>query len=220
MRRGSSQRSNGAHGRAVAECYPYRVSLLVLQILDREQKAMVNKSVERWPEDKRSGLFQYRQGDRLGNVDGPPPDPAFEDQALASAVFFEHVEKKIYTHASSAKMLRLDGDAEVFALLLSKPIEIRDDAAKKDVKLDVRVEDILGPKVLADDKTMERDHKFSLLTYSFNLNPALRDQLGQDLAGFVSSYEMYADGGKKTALQENSLARKADMLMRRRGGDS
>ena len=201
----------------LAECYPYRVSLLVLQILDREQKAMVNKSVECWPEDKRSGLFQYRQGDRLGNVDGPPPDPAFEDQALASAVFFEHVEKKIYTHASSAKMLRLDGDAEVFALLLSKPIEIRDDAAMKYDQIDVRVEDILGPK---DDKTMERDHKFSLLTYSFNLNPALRDQLGQDLAGFVSSYEMYADGGKKTALQENSLARKADMLMRRRGGDS
>ena len=204
----------------LAECYPYRVSLLVLQILDREQKAMVNESVKRWPEDKRSGLFQYRQGDRLGNVDGPPPDPAFEDQALASAVFFEHVEKKIYTHASSAKMLRLDGDAEVFALLLSKPIEIRDDAAKKDDQIDVidvRVEDILGPK---DDKTMERDHKFSLLTYSFNLNPALRDQLGQDLAGFVSSYEMYADGGKKTALQENSLARKADMLMRRRGGES
>ena len=114
-------------------------------------------------------------------------------------------------------MLRLDGDAEVFALLLSKPIEIFDDAANQHVKLDVRVEDILGPK---DDKTMERDHKFSLLTYSFNLNPALRDQLGQDLAGFVSSYEMYADGGKKTALQENSLARKADMLMRRRGGDS
>ena len=117
-------------------------------------------------------------------------------------------------------MLRLDGDAEVFALLLSKPIEIRDDAANQHVKLDIRVEDILGPKVLADDKTTERDHKFSLLTYSFNLNPALRDQLGQELAGFVSSYEMYADSSKKTALQENSLARKADMLMRRRGGDS
>ena len=183
-----------------------------------EQKAMVNESVELWSEAERAdlGLFQYRQGGRCGGAD----DPALDDKAVASAVFFEHVEKKVYTHASSAKMLRLDGDAEVFALLLSKPIEIRDDAAMKDDQIDVidvRVEDILGPK---DDKTMERDHKFSLLTYSFNLNPALRDQLGQDLAGFVSSYEMYADGGKKTALQENSLARKADMLMRRRGGDS
>ena len=202
----------------LAECYPYRVSLLVLQILDREQKAMVNESVELWSEAERAdlGLFQYRQGGRCGGAD----DPALDDKAVASAVFFEHVEKKVYTHRSSAKMLRLDGDAEVFALLLSKPIEIRDDAANQHVKLDIRVEDILGPKVLADDKTTERDHKFSLLTYSFNLNPALRDQLGQELAGFVSSYEMYADSSKKTALQENSLARKADMLMRRRGGDS
>ena len=81
----------------LAECYPYRVSLLVLQILDREQKAMVNKSVERWPEDKKVRGSSSTVKDRLGNVDGPPPDPAFEDQALASAVFLSTWRRR-YTH--------------------------------------------------------------------------------------------------------------------------
>ena len=85
----------------LAECYPYRVSLLVLQILDREQKAMVNKSVWQLAEWGQGSSSTVR--DRLGNVDGPPPDPAFEDPALASAVFSSTWRRNLHTR-ESAKM--------------------------------------------------------------------------------------------------------------------
>ena len=71
---------------------------------------------------------------------------------------------------------------------------------------DITIKDILGPKLVSketpqkqDGKTptngverdlVERDPNFSLLTYSFNLNPALRHQISFEMGQMQSESEL------------------------------
>jgi hypothetical protein len=113
--------------------------------------------------------------------------------------FFLYVEKYLYTIASSEKLLRLDGDPELFATLLYSSIQL-----DQDRNISIHCMDILGPlknelsnddtgiassasssssgPVLLSD-TVFRDKNFALMTYSFNLNPSMSKQIGMELRG-------------------------------------
>ena len=79
-------------------------------------------------------------------------------------------------HKLSDKLMQLDSDPELFALLLTMPVP-RDDPEEKDTG--ITVEDILGPKIgskqslRGDVDTLERlglvprNSDFSLLSYVF-----------------------------------------------------
>ena len=83
----------------------------------------------------------------------------------------------------------LDGDAELFQTLLLLPATNSPE--------DITVSDILGPALKHDAAGMsgmpctevgiaERDANLSLLSYAFNLNPALRHQLSNEISELQS----------------------------------
>jgi hypothetical protein len=106
---------------------------------------------------------------------------------VISSIFFEDAVQLMCIHDSRDGMQRLDGDPEIFALLLSQPIP-PDPSIKESSWDDLRVRDVLGP---VDHKELHsnRDQNLALMSYSFNLNPALRAQLSGELA-LLTQYEM------------------------------
>mmetsp|Transcript_6103 Transcript_6103/g.8525 ORF Transcript_6103/g.8525 Transcript_6103/m.8525 type:complete len:138 (-) Transcript_6103:127-540(-) len=83
------------------------------------------------------------------------------------------------------RLSRVDKDPEEFSFLL-----LNCDA------MGVKCEDILGHRIQPthdDDATMksQRRKDFSLLSYTFNLDPAMRLEIGDDMAGLVTEYEMF-----------------------------
>ena len=105
----------------LCECYPYRMSFLVLLITDLVQKEQVNRLRRSHP-SLRNGyqLVHYGRGipstaeesstsaagadsTNTSNLELPDNMPIVE-------AYFRHVERYIYSHASSKKMLSLDGD--------------------------------------------------------------------------------------------------------------
>jgi len=127
-------------------------------------------------------------------------------------VFFEHVEQLVHTHKLSERFLRLDDDAEQFAV--NRPVPKYDpppgtpsDELQRNPAFDatdVSVGDVLGSDVLHDDDgggggDDDGDDSSgtplplppllpSLLTFSLNLNPALRHQLSSEISA------LFADG--------------------------
>jgi len=79
----------------------------------------------------------------------------------------KYVEKYIHILLHSERLSRVDNDPEEFALLLLN-CEV----------MGVKCEDILGPRIKSDDEDAafkgERRKDFALLSYSFNLNTAMR----------------------------------------------
>jgi hypothetical protein len=147
--------------------------------------------------------------------------------------FFLYVEKYLYTIASSEKLMRLDGDPELFATLLYSNIQL-----DRDRNISIRCVDILGPlqdlssngnnddtsssHVLLSD-TMLRDKNFALMTYAFNLNPSMLKQIGMELQEITTQFELIrsiAGSGttgdrKEVLLQGNkSVFNKREMLIK------
>ena len=87
--------------------------------------------------------------------------------------------------------------------------------------VDITVSDILGPMLRtessdAKDKhgILERDANLSLLSYAFNLNPALRHQLSGEVATFQSEADLRQ--GDHAAIEKTGVSKKDDILLGRR----
>ena len=83
--------------------------------------------------------------------------------------------------------------------------------------VDITVSDILGPMLRtessdAKDKhgILERDANLSLLSYAFNLNPALRHQLSGEIATFQTEADLRQ--GSRAAIEKTGVVKKGDML--------
>jgi len=76
---------------------------------------------------------------------------------------------------------------KLFWLLLTLPVPVIGGAEAEEVN--IVVEDVLGPLV-SQDQVGERDPIWSLLHYSINLNPAMRQQIAADSERYVSSSEL------------------------------
>ena len=92
------------------------------------------------------------------------------------------------------------------------------------------VGDILGPLIEAESSDaenrqsgsmyrdkhgiMERDANLSLLSYGFNLNPALRHQLSGEVATFQSEADLRQGG--RVAIEKTGVVKKGDIIHGRR----
>ena len=87
--------------------------------------------------------------------------------------------------------------------------------------VDITVSDILGPMLRtessdAKDKhgILERDANLSLLSYAFNLNPALRHQLSGEVATFQSEADLRQGG--RVAIEKTGVVKKDDIIIGRK----
>ena len=107
----------------LCECFPYRMSFLVLIITDLVQKELVNRLRRNHPSYKNGSykLVHYRRGkasNAADNLESPDSAPADADKSLELPddmpiveAYFRHVERYIYSHPNARKMLSLDGDS-------------------------------------------------------------------------------------------------------------
>ena len=111
----------------------------------------------------------------------------------------------------------LDGDAELFQTLLLLPAT--------DSPEDITVSDILGPALKNDASgtgrmpymeigIAERDANLSLLSYAFNLNPALRHQLSGEVATFQSEADLRQGG--RAAIEKTGVMKQDDIIIGRK----
>jgi len=133
--------------------FSYRLSALVQVLMDFEQKKLFNA---------KSSEYSYRRchGNKVEELNGRPYIEDM-DKLLVHYFYQKYVEKYIHIFKQSERLSRVDKDPEEFAFLLSQC----------DLK-NMKCEDILGPKSSSD--STERQKDFSLLSYSFNLDPAMR----------------------------------------------
>jgi len=208
----------------LCECYPYRMSFLVLLITDLVQKEQVNRLRRSHP-SLRNGyqLVHYGRG-IPSTADESSTSAAGADNTSTSNLelpdnmpiveaYFRHVERYIYSHASSKKMLSLDGDPELFTALLISPVaDLGAMPANKKELCDVTVGDVLGP-LKPEGDIGDRDANFSLLTYSFSLNPALRHDLSFEMGQMNSDVGLhFGDAPHDPVLKQEMLfRRKAEM---------
>jgi hypothetical protein len=181
---------------SLCEMYPYRMSYLVQFIMDHTQKVEVNRIIDSasgyehvGSSSSSSGLFKYFE-----MVDSGPPREAASlrgDDHIAK-IFAEHVERFLYYDGSQTLSV-LDSDPERFWALMSLPFSSMPSEGIDEIH--ISVQDILGPE-MHDHSTsnssslVHYDSSFSLLHYSFNLNPTLRQQIAIDLHELVSSCEL------------------------------
>jgi hypothetical protein len=105
------------------------------------------------------------------------------------------------------KLLRLDDDPEIFATLLT--LDYKTSNSEGEVgRVLILLEDILGPGQSSSD----RDRNFSLLSYSFNLNPSLRRQIAADMTGIMSEYELLDPSENVHVLVQDSVRHKRSFL--------
>ena len=100
----------------LCELYPYRMSLLVLIVLDFEQKAAMNRLADRREvfEKKRSkgnAHTYYRYHSVVEDKEGqgtetPAPMTFVQENDFISTVYNDHVERFLYSHKLSESMLR------------------------------------------------------------------------------------------------------------------
>ena len=150
----------------MAQSFSFRLSALVQILLDFEQKADFNV------EDPSVKGYKYKmwticEKDSKTIVPKIPEEEEKFDGMTIFHFYHTYVEKFIYVMPCSEKLLRVDKDPEDFAFLL-----------KLSARFKLQCQDILGPKIdLKTDKAdenSERVRDFSLLAYSFNLDPAMR----------------------------------------------
>lgn len=119
-------------------------------------------------------------------------------------MFAEVVERQLY-YENSERLSILDSDSEVFWNLITMPVPVCDSSG---AMVNINVEDILGP---LDPNTGAVIEPLSLLHYSVNLNPALRQQIRADIFGYMSQSELKlvtTGGDDVDALPEHSVMRK------------
>ena len=95
------------------------MSFLVLVIMDREQKEMVNRLRLKHPAHAgKYGLVHYGKGGGKGGgkaaasatADADEPSLELPDDMPIVEAYFRHVERDIYSHPKARSMLSLDGD--------------------------------------------------------------------------------------------------------------
>ena len=91
------------------------MSFLVLVIMDREQKEMVNRLRLKHPaHDGKYGLVHYGKGGgkaaESATADADEPSLELPDDMPIVEAYFRHVERDIYSHPKARSMLSLDGD--------------------------------------------------------------------------------------------------------------
>ena len=85
---------------------------------------------------------------------------------------------------------------------LDREGKVKIDASKH---YDITVADIVGK---------EDDEYFGLLKYSFNLTPAIREELSKELSSMLTEHELHFD--KKLALRSQSVEHKSSFVMKPR----
>ena len=98
----------------LCECYPYRMSFLVLMITDLVQKEEVNRLRQDHPSYKNGSykLVHYSTGDKLpDSAAGADKNLELPENMPIVEAYFRHVERYIYSLPEARKMLSLDGDS-------------------------------------------------------------------------------------------------------------
>ena len=174
----------------LCEMFPFRMSLLVHVVQEYAQMTAHNKLVHE-EKNKKAGsrLFLYYQAftpslqDEAASKDKDQTETEkLSADMLIAELFAEKVERQLY-YEGSERLSILDSDADHFYNLLTMPVPRCD---KSGGMVNITVEDILGP--LGNDD--EPIGCLSLLHYSINLNPALRQQIQADITGYMSQSEL------------------------------
>ena len=174
----------------LCEMFPFRMSLLVHVVQEYAQMTAHNKLVHE-ERNKKAGsrLFLYYQAftpslqDEAASKDKDQTETEkLSADMLIAELFAEKVERQLY-YEGSERLSILDSDADHFYNLLTMPVPRCD---KSGGMVNITVEDILGP--LGNDD--EPIGCLSLLHYSINLNPALRQQIQADITGYMSQSEL------------------------------
>jgi len=185
----------------MAQNFTFRLSALVQVLLDFEQKRDFNNLSRSYKYKKIS--LQSKASDKE-----PPNSDQIDnfDEMFIFDFYQKYVEKFIHVFRHADRLSRVDKDPEEFAFLLGKCNDI-----------DMKCEDILGPQIdqsanedTSNPKEVQRRKDFSLLSYSFNLDPAMRLEIGDDMASLMSEHEMFDEKG--FILQKESIMRKKNFL--------
>jgi len=206
----------------LCESFPYRTSFLVHILTDFDQKSDFNEISDEIAADEKTDetiddnnkeleeLFFYKkhQKDENEAFQVPFQVPLNEEESIFKT-FYRHVDKFIHNIKSSEKLSRLDGDPEVFSIflmsLIKKPL-----ADKK--TLTITCKDILGPLDPANQNN-KRDLNFSLLSYSYNLNPSMCHQIGLEMDELVSDYQICDRNNNSSAsMHKRSIIRKQELF--------
>ena len=174
----------------LCEMFPFRMSFLVHVVQYYAQMTAHNKLVhEERNKNAESRLFLYYQAftpslqDEAASKDKDQTETKkLSADMLIAELFAEKVERQLY-YEGSERLSILDSDADHFYNLLTMPVPRCD---KSGGMVNITVEDILGP--LGNDD--EPIGCLSLLHYSINLNPALRQQIQADITGYMSQSEL------------------------------
>ena len=143
----------------LCQYFPYRVSLLVQILLDFDQKISFNAKASSMMGDRPNPprKFAYRSNSS--------EEPSLDEKMTIYSFYMLHVDKFVKALNKSDKFCRVDKDPEEFAALLQR-------TASFSVEDSITCEDVLGPA-----SEFNRDKTFSLLSYSFNLDPAIRNEV-------------------------------------------
>ena len=166
--------------------FPYRMSLLVQVLLDFDQKQSFNANSKKL-------LTGIRVVYRNNTAENSQPE--LDDEMSIYAFYMTYVDKFVKAFKKSDRFCRLDNDPEEFTALLQRTAH---QATTTD--LAIKCADVLGPREQSKETKVElkttsvstssvpdakeaaaeyedkeaRDSTFSLLSYSFNLDPAMR----------------------------------------------
>ena len=160
----------------LCECFPYRVSMLLQLLEDLDQKQDYNaisalRKVELTEQKERMKPIDLKYGSKRFGV-----SPTLDEAMFMRDFFHLHVDASLYVISASKHLQRLDGDPEKFAILLNTYVDTGSGTGS-DRFADIHLDDILGPK----NKSGSRDPNYSLLAYSFNLSPALRQGISVEV---------------------------------------
>jgi hypothetical protein len=186
----------------LCECYPYRMSLLVLKLTDVQQMYRTNENVERHTDHAR--LFRYTTTATATAAAAAVTATSASSSAVQldatmpiAAAFYEHAGA--FVHCGYAgQFLRLDDDAEQLSVVLSAEVPEAGD---------ITVGDILGLAGEGGAAGEDASGRWSLLAFSFNMNPALRDQLSTEISGLQSTTELRRAGPDGAAASTASSLR-------------
>ena len=99
-----------------------------------------------------------------------------------------------------------DGAQELFTTLMMALVPDLSDSSRE-AKVDITIGDVLGPLKMEKTTTGEdqRDANFSLLSYSFNLNSAMRGHLASVRSSHLTESELEPSDAKHTSATDPSL---------------
>ena len=143
----------------LCQYFPYRVSLLVQILLDFDQKINFNAKASSMMGDCSNHPCEFAYCNNSSKI------PPLEEKMTIYNFYMLHVDKFVKAFDKSDKFCRVDKDPEEFAALLQRTASFSGEDS-------ITCEDVLGP---ASDAN--RDKTFSLLSYSFNLDPAIRNEV-------------------------------------------